>query len=191
MPSLYDWFMKPLEKRGIRTARKRLMKLVKGSVLEIGSGTGANIPFYNMDEIDQLVITDKKLSKHIDVYRELEKVELVETSVTSLPYKDQSFDTIVHTLVFCSVDDVMKGLSELKRVLKPGGKLMFIEHVLPHKKGYRRLFKTINPIWRTFAGGCNLTRSYEESLITSGFQIEQVNRFMSTVFISGIATKKT
>ncbi|MBU1094753.1 MAG: class I SAM-dependent methyltransferase [Firmicutes bacterium] len=189
MISFYDFFMKPLEKRGIKEARKRLMRQASGAVLEIGSGTGANLKFYNFDQITDLTITDKKLSKRIQKM-DLKQIKLVEADVSNLPFPDDSFNTIVHTLVFCSVTDVSKGILELKRVLKPNGKIIFIEHVLPEHTFLKRTFKFINPIWRTFASGCNLTRSYQDSLEQEGFEISGLSKFMKTVFISGIAKEK-
>lgn len=189
MFSLYDLFMRPLEKRGIKKARKRLIAQAKGSVLEIGSGTGANIKFYNFDLVTDLTITDKKLSKRI---KRLEQVpaKFIEADVSELPFSDDSFDTIIHTLVFCSVKDVSKGLLELERVLKPHGKIIFIEHILPEHGFLKRTFKFINPLWKRVSSGCNLTRSYIESLEQEGFEIIESNKFMKTVFVSGIAIKK-
>jgi ubiquinone/menaquinone biosynthesis C-methylase UbiE len=188
MFSFYNLFMKPLEKRGIKQARKRLMSQAKGSVLEIGSGTGANLKFYNFDFISDLTITDKKLSKHIKNLK-LIQTKFVETDVSHLPFSNDSFDTIIHTLVFCSVDEVSKGLLELKRVLKPNGKLIFIEHVLPETPFLKRTFKFFNPVWKKIASGCNLTRSYTDSLEEQGFMIVESTKFMKTVFVSGIAIK--
>lgn len=190
MISFYDLFMRPLEKRGIKQARKRLMIQATGSVLEIGSGTGANMKFYNFDLITDLTVTDKKLSKRIKKLG-LEETTFVEADVSKLPFADDSFDTIVHTLVFCSVVDVSIGLLELKRVLKPNGKIIFIEHVLPEHIFLKRTFKFINPLWKTFASGCNLTRSYVDSLEQEGFEISQLKKFMKTVFISGVASEKS
>lgn len=190
MISFYDLFMKPLEKRGIRQARKKLMPFAMGSVLEIGSGTGANINYYNHELISDLTVTDKKLSKQIKK-RDPSNIKFVEADVAHLPFEDHQFDTIVHTLVFCSVVDVSQGLKELERVLKPNGKIIFIEHVLPEHKFLKRTFKIINPLWKTISSGCNLTRSYQDSLKLHGFEIHELTKFMSTVFISGVATKKT
>lgn len=189
MFSLYDLFMKPLEKSGVKQARKRLMTQAKGSVLEIGSGTGANIKYFNFDLITDLIITDKKLSKRIKSLK-IEHATFVETDVSKLPFLDHTFDTIIHTLVFCSVKDVSKGLIELKRVLKPNGKIIFIEHVLPERAFLKRTFKILNPLWKRVSSGCNLTRTYIESLEQEGFKIVESSKFMQTVFVSGIATYK-
>lgn len=186
--SLYDWFMKPLENSGIRIARSRLIPKAKGNVLEIGAGTGANIVHYDMPNIDNLILTDKVLSKTIK-RTELNNTTIKEIDVMNLPFEDNTFDTIVHTLVFCSVPNVEKGLLEMKRVLKDTGKIIFIEHVLPEKRFLKRSFKMINPLWKRVASGCNLTRDYLSSITSIGFKVTESNRFMRTVFISGIAYK--
>ena len=186
MISIYDLFMKPLEKRGILKARKELIPRAKGHVLEIGSGTGANVKHYDFESIKQLIITDKKLHKKLkNLNHQSIKVEPVD--VHHLPFDDDTFDYIVHTLVFCSVTDVTKGIQELKRVLKPNGSILFIEHILPEKKKLKRVFQFLNPAWKVIAFGCNLTRDYENTLITNGFIIKESSKFMNTVFIYGEA----
>ncbi|AIO19530.1 Ubiquinone/menaquinone biosynthesis C-methyltransferase UbiE [Candidatus Izimaplasma bacterium HR1] len=186
MISLYDLFMIPLEKSGIIKARKELIPKAKGTILEIGSGTGVNIKYYNFDAVDKLTMTDKKLSKKI---RQIAStgIELIEVNVEELPFLDNSFDYIIHTLVFCSVSDVNKGIQELKRVLKPTGTIMFIEHILPEKKGYKGLFNFVNPAWRRIASGCNLNRDYESSLLANGFKVINSSKFMNTAFVYGEA----
>jgi len=188
MISFYDLFMIPLERRGIRKARIELIPHAKGSVLEIGSGTGVNLKHYNLDVVTSLTISDKKLSKKIKKLTP-KTVTLAELSVTELPYGDNSFDYIVHTLVFCSVDDVDKGLSEIKRVLKPNGRLLFIEHIHPEGRKLKKLFTFLNPAWRVFASGCSLIKNYERSLQSNGFDIIKSNKFMNTVFVYGEAKK--
>ena len=83
---------------------------------------------------------------------------------------------------------VEQGVCELKRVLKPNGRLLFIEHILPEKKRMKRLFKMINPFWKRIASGCHLTRDYEQSLLDNGFTITHSAKFMNTVFVYGEAT---
>lgn len=184
MISFYDLFMLPLEKRGIRKARQELIPKAKGTVLEIGSGTGVNLKHYNFESVDSLTVTDKKLSKKIKKITP-EIVQLDELSVTSLPYDDNSFDYVVHTLVFCSVDDVDKGLSEIKRVLKPNGRLLFIEHIHPETKKMKKLFSFVNPAWKVFSSGCSLVKDYERSLELNGFEVLSSSKFMNTVFVYG------
>lgn len=178
--------MLPLELMGIRKARKSLIPLLTGHVLEIGSGTGSNLSYYNMTLIDKLTISDYHLKTKLKKIRH-EKIEVLQIDVQTLPFPDNSFDYIVHTLVFCSVENVEQGLAELKRVLKPGGKIVFIEHVLPEGKKLSRLVNFLNPGWSKISSGCNLNRSYEESLKKSNFEIVSSKRFLKTVFIYGIA----
>ena len=189
MMSLYDVFMIPLERNGIKKARQELIPNAKGEVLEIGSGTGVNLKHYNFDEVTTLTVTDRKLSNKIKKIVP-ETVELNEIDVTALPYEDNAFDYVVHTLVFCSVDNVSKGLSEIKRVLKPDRRLLFIEHIHPEGGRMKKLFSFVNPAWKKIASGCNLTRDYESSLLLNGFDITYSGKFMNTVFVYGEARKK-
>ncbi len=186
MKSLYDLFMTPLEKRGIRNARINLIPKASGKILEIGAGTGANLKYYNFNNVDSLIVTDKKINKVL-IKSKKELIQFMESNVSSLPFDDNTFDYIVHTLVFCSVKNVDKGLSELRRVLKKDGTLIFIEHIYPEKKRLKRLFSFLNPAWRVVASGCNLNRDYEKSLRSNGFDIIHSNKFMNTVFVSGEA----
>lgn len=179
--------MKPLERMGIRKVRNILIKKATGDVLEIGAGTGANLSFYDFNQITSLIVTDQSRSKHLDLNTR-HNVSFTEASAEALPFEDDSFDTVVHTLVFCSVDDVTAGLAEIKRVLKPSGTLIYIEHVLPERKGLARIFKVLNPMWKRVAGGCNLTRNFRQSLSDASFQIVDQGRFLNTVFTYGIAT---
>ena len=120
MISLYDVFMIPLEKSGIKKARNTLIPKASGTVLEIGSGTGVNFKHYNFDNIQKLIMSDKKISKKLKKIVP-NNIELLELDVQNLTFAENTFDYIIHSLVFCSVKDVSKGLKELKRVLKPNG----------------------------------------------------------------------
>lgn len=187
MPSLYNLFMRPLEKKGIRTARKNLLHRAHGSVLEIGAGTGVNLPFYDFEKIEELYVTDQRQNKYLDESYD-DKLTFVEAKVEQLPFSSSTFDVVVHTLVFCSVSNVNHGLQEVKRVLKPTGTLLFIEHVLPEKKGWRTLFKMVNPMWRMISKGCSLTKSFANSLEENGFTLVHQGKFMNTVFYYGVAS---
>lgn len=186
MISLYDLFMLPLEKSGINKARKELIPLAKGNVLEIGSGSGINLKHYNFDKIDSLTMSDISLSKKIQKIASSNTI-LIQLDVEELPFEDNTFDYVIHTLVFCSVTNVDKGLSELRRILKPGGTLLYIEHILPEKKGLQRVVNFINPVWSKVASGCNLNREYEASLLKHGFKIVYSSKFMRTIFVYGEA----
>ncbi len=187
--SLYNFFMEPLEKKGIRQARAEMIQRAFGVVLEIGSGTGANIAHYNMDNITRLVLSDQRISKTLSKVN-LDKVLVEKLNVEKLPYEDATFDYVVHTLVFCSVSNVENGLSEILRVLKPNGRIVFIEHIHPETKSLKTIFSLLNPIWKRVASGCNLTRDYETSLKKAGYEIIESSKFMSTIFVCGEAKPK-
>ena len=187
MKGLYDLFMIPLEKSGIRNSRIKLIKEAKGSVLEIGSGTGANLPYYNFDLIEKLVLSDKTISKRLNPTND--KTEVLEVNTEELPFDDNSFDYVIGTLVFCSVNNVDKGLSEILRVLKDEGTYIYIEHVLPQTRFLSRMFNFINPLWKRVAGGCNLNREFLDALTNSGFSLTNKNTFGKKIFVSGLAKK--
>lgn len=189
MKSFYNLFMRPLEKRGLSKAREELVSLVSGNALELGVGTGANLQFYSLDKINNLVLSDLAKSKHL-VLPKNDNIIYIDVSVEELPFENECFDFVIHSLVFCSVNEVSKGLEEIKRVLKQSGKLLFIEHILPEKRGLRRIFKMINPIWRKISNDCQLNKDFENSLNDCGFEILQLHKFNNTIFISGIAQKK-
>lgn len=190
MISFYNVFMYPLEKMGLRKARHLMMKHVHGDVLELGSGTGANLPFYDFNQINALLVTDKVRNRHLN-HTIHGNIEYKEASAEDLPFDSNAFDVVVHTLVFCSVSNVDQGLQEIKRVLKASGKLIFIEHVLPEKRGLRTLFQKINPLWKKVSGGCSLTKDFNKSLERNGFTIQQHGKIMNSVFFYGIATVST
>lgn len=184
--TLYDIFMIPLERIGIRKARKSLIPLARGTVLEVGSGTGANHSFYNFENIESITLSDKKLTKAI---QKKTNVTLIETDVTKLPFEDETFDYVIATLVFCSVPDVAQGMKEIERVLKPGGRFIYIEHVLPKNRGLKRMFNCIAPAWKWFASGCHLNRDFAKSLSNTGMIVENQRWFGNTIFVHGVSIK--
>src|SRR5712691_9108818 len=128
----YDTFMARSEKAGLRAHRQALLARVKGRVLEIGGGTGANLPFYS-GGIEELVITEpeepmaRRLERKLGDYPLATRV--VRARAEELPFEDESFDFVVSTLVLCTVDDPARALREIHRLLKPNGQLLFVEHV--------------------------------------------------------------
>ncbi len=104
-------------------------------------------------------------------------------------FEDDTFDSIVFTLVFCSVDDPLKGLNEVKRVLKTGGRIYFMEHVMPEHSILKNLFNRLNSSWNKLANGCNLNRETADMIRDAGFEIETLERFFGA-FIVGRAIVK-
>ncbi len=185
----YDLFMLPLETFLLNRKRKNIFKDVTGDVLEIGAGTGTNLKYYDYDKLESLTITDQELSPALSnhKYPEHLKVKTLQADAQSLPFPSGSMDSIVFTLVFCSVTDPYVGLREIKRVLKPDGRIFFIEHVLPLHNPMRGIFHKANHQWTKIAGGCNLSRETDKVIEGSGFKIEKLERFFGA-FITGVAS---
>lgn len=190
----FDLFMLPLEQAGLRTVRRQLVSQARGKVLEIGAGTGSNLPLYQFDQIDQLIVSDFELTETVKQYPypEPDKISFLEIDVTSIPLEDNSLDCVVFSLVFCTVSDPAKGFREIYRVLKPGGRIFFLEHVLPEDhRALSSVFHFLNPAWRHVAHGCNLNRRTVSLIQEAGFQVQQSHRFFKNIFAAGVAKKPT
>lgn len=157
--------------------KKRLLGKAKGIVLEIGIGTGINLKYYKKG------INLIGLEPNPSMYKYLrenakdneQKVKIVNGFAEKIPLDDNSVDVVVSTHVLCSVKDVKKVLSEIKRVLKPTGEFIFIEHVASNNKLFRLFQNLVNPIWAFFIDGCQANRDLEES-IRSTFENTRVKR---------------
>ncbi len=185
----YDAFMLYFEKRGLDAMRKKILTGVAGRVLELGPGTGVNLKYYDPQKIDSLTYLDLKLKPELAKRARAlcPDITLREGDASRLPFPGNSFDRVVFTLVFCSVADPLKGLEEVRRVLKPGGTLHFIEHVAPPGGLLQPVFNRVNPLWRHIAGGCNLNRPTLD-LMTGVFrEVTVVDRRFSDIFVGGTA----
>jgi ubiquinone/menaquinone biosynthesis C-methylase UbiE len=165
------------EKAGLRDHRKKLLQPARGRVLEIGGGTGANLPFYG-PEIDELVITEpeepmaRRLERKLTGYSL--PVRLVRAPAENLPLEDASFDFVVSTLVLCTVNDPTRALQEAHRVLKPGGQLLFLEHVRSDDAKLARWQDRLNGLQTRVGHGCNCNRPTLETIESEGFSITNV-----------------
>ncbi len=177
----YDKFMARTEQACLKEWRHGLLEQVSGDVLEIGAGTGANIELYS-DGVTRLVLAepDKHMRKLLTEHaasRQLENVSVIGGSAEQIDADDGSFDYVVSSLVCCSVTDLKICLSEIKRVLKPGGSLVFLEHVAAESGTSRRRWQNlITPAWKTFMGNCHLNRETEQAILTEGFDITKIER---------------
>ena len=160
--------------------RRRVCDGLAGDVVEIGFGSGLNIPFYP-DSIAQVAAVEP-----VDLGWKLAGKRLGETSVPvrrsgldgqSLPLADDSFDAALSTWTLCTIPDVAAALRELRRVLKPGGTLHFVEHGLAPDESVRRWQRRLEPIQKRVFGGCHLTRPVVELLTTAGFSIAELDVF--------------
>lgn len=146
----------------VQAKRRLLVPQARGRVLEIGMGTGRNLPFYDRSKLTQLVGVDPALQMHRLARRRSEKaginVDLVGLSAERLPLPDDSFDTVVCTYTLCSIPDPVAALVEVRRVLKPGGRFLFCEHGRSPDPVLARWQERLQPYWMPLAGGCHLTR---------------------------------
>ncbi|AHF08462.1 class I SAM-dependent methyltransferase [Desulfitobacterium metallireducens] len=185
--NIYDIFMSPFEKSGLTKIRKNIIPQAFGDVLEIGYGTGVNFPYYNLSTVQHISALDTKTSP-IKIKTGL-PLEFFEGQAENLPFAPESFDTVVETLVFCSVKNLDKAINEVLRVLKPGGLFIFMDHVLPEEKSMATLFKATNTVWPKIASGCQLTREPHKLIEASGLIMEQSGTFGHDIFRWGIGRK--
>lgn len=165
--------------------RQKVIPLAYGDVLEIGIGTGLNLPYYDPVNVKRLTGLDPseenwRLSG-IDKNKPSFEVEFIPATASDIPADNDQFDTIVITYTLCSIPDVMPALEEARRVLKSSGSLIFCEHGLSPKPSEQWWQHKINPIWKTFSGGCNLNRNIPYLLEVGGFKIQK----METMYLPG------
>ena len=173
----YDKFMARTEKAGLSAHREALLAGVSGRVLEIGGGTGANLPFYTAS-VEELVVTEPEEPMARRLERKLAtcqvRVRVVHAPAENLPFPDASFDFIVSTLVLCTVGDVSRALAEVHRVLKPGGRLVFLEHVRSESAGLARWQDRLNGLQTRVGHGCNCNRQTLDNINAAGFSIVEL-----------------
>ena len=174
----YDRFMAGTEKAGLRDRRRALLQSADGRVIEIGAGTGANLDLYG-DGVAELTLTEPEEQMAQRLERRLaasdRRATVVRAPAEQLPFPDDSFDTAVCTLVLCTVTDQRRALVEIRRVLKPGGKLLFLEHVRDEDPKIAKWQDRITPVWRRVGHGCHPNRSTAE-LIRESFASVEVER---------------
>ncbi len=187
----YDACMTPLELGALASVRARLLSEAAGRVLEVGAGTGVNLSYYDFSKIEELIVSDLRVRPRLTdaVAAASRRVAVVQADAESLPFAEGVFDTVVATLVFCSVRDPLRGLAELGRVLRPEGRLIFVEHVVSRHPVVHRLMNLVNPGWRLLAGGCNINRDTARLIEGAGFRFLRFARFGHGLGIAGVARK--
>ena len=182
MAAIYDRFMSGMERACGDAWRGALLGDLRGDVLEIGAGTGVNLDHYR--DVTRLVVAEpeRNMRKKLDVklaqmgQRPAKSLEVVAWDTQRLPCADASFDAVVSTLVLCSVENPQQSLAEIKRVLRPGGQLVFWEHVIADKPNRLKWQKRVEPVWKRVFGNCHLCRDTAGAIERAGFTFTTIER---------------
>jgi ubiquinone/menaquinone biosynthesis C-methylase UbiE len=171
--------------RSVMRQREKIVPLARGKVLEIGSGSGLNFPYYDANKVSKVWGLDpspemiEMAGARADAVSF--EVEFIRLPGEEIPLQAHSVDTVLVTYILCTIPDVNRVFQEMARVLKPGGELIFCEHGAAPDVGVRRLQDCINPIWKCVGGGCHLNREIPKLIERGGFKIKE----MESMYIPG------
>jgi ubiquinone/menaquinone biosynthesis C-methylase UbiE len=178
---IYDRFTRGVEVACLGQWRSELLGDLQGQVLEVGAGTGVNLPYYP-PTLTRLILSEpdphmrRQLSRKVRALGR-EGVDVLDASLERLPMPDVSCDAVVSTLVLCSVPQPERALAEIHRILKPGGRFVFLEHVAAEDRPRRLKWqRRVEPIWKRVSGNCHLTRRTGAAIAEAGFTIADVKR---------------
>ena len=181
--SFYQRFIVPpmialvMKTREATRYRKKIVPGVDGRVLEIGIGSGLNLPFYS-DAVSAVVGLEPSPELLAMAQKRADKApfatELVNAPAEDMPFESASFDTVLTTWTLCTIGEPLVALGEMRRVLKPAGRLVFVEHGLARSPGVIAWQNRLNPLWRRFSGGCNLNREIDRLIADGGFAIAEL-----------------
>jgi ubiquinone/menaquinone biosynthesis C-methylase UbiE len=179
---LYDEYILPhiinflCSAEAIQEQRRKVVPLAEGRVLEVGMGSGLNLPFYNRDKVDFVWGLEPSEGMRRKARRNLQATDLqlewLDLPGEAIPLDDNSADTVVLVYTLCTIPDWNRALQQIRRVLKPGGRLLFCEHGRAPDLAARRWQERLNPAWKAIAGGCHLNRPVPDLLEGSGFRIQ-------------------
>lgn len=177
--AVYDRVTAPAERAGLADRRRRLLADVTGRVLEVGGGTGLNLPHYP-GGLEQVVVVEPDAAMRERLLERVpavaSPVEVHETGIEDAPFADESFDTVVSTLSLCTVPDLDAALRTIRRVLRPDGRLLFLEHVrAPGLQGVAQ--RATAPVWTRVAAGCHPDRDIVTAMRSNGLAVTDLDRF--------------
>lgn len=178
--------MIPLEKKKFKDIRQQLLSKATGRVLEIGAGTGINFPLYKSADKVVAIEPSEHMIKKSETKRNHAKIpiEIIQTGAERLPFEDHSFDTVVATLVFCTIPNPEQALEEIKRVCKPEGKILFFEHVKMENRFLAGLQDWLTPAWKKICDGCCLNRNTLGLIKAHHLSVMKVENYYNGLFIS-------
>jgi ubiquinone/menaquinone biosynthesis C-methylase UbiE len=175
--AIYDKLMAGTEEAGLADRRRRLLENARGATLELGAGTGGNLEYYP-DAVTELVLTEpsEHMAKRLraKVSAGGREAQVILAPAERLPFEDDHFDTVVGTLMLCTADDPVAVLGEVRRVLRPGGQLLFLEHVRSDQPKVARWQDRLEKPWGFIGAGCHPNRDTRATIAASGLQLEDV-----------------
>lgn len=176
--AFYDTLLKGTEEAGLRDRRREVLAAARGRTIDIGAGTGANLGLFPEGAEVVMAEPDPHMTKRLreKIAASGAEVELIEAGAESLPFEDDSFDTAVFTLVLCTVPDPQAALAEAARILKPGGQMLFLEHVRAQQPGTARWQDRLETPWRFFADGCHCNRDTVANIESSPLTLDELQR---------------
>ena len=185
MLKLYDKYILPHAIKwacgtsSIGRQREKIIPLATGDILEVGIGTGLNLEYYDPEKTEMLTGIDPYPEVWALNNRDIEnlpfKMTFLPVRAEEMPFDRGRFDTVVMTYSLCTIPNPEMAMAEIKRVLKPGGKLLFTEHGLAPDKSIARWQQRLDPIWKKFSGGCHLSRDIQGLIVQNGFEFEALD----------------
>lgn len=185
-PHIYDLAMKPLEKTRFKKIRADLVRKAQGRVLEIGFGTGVNFRYYrNVDRIDAIE-PNLEMSKQANKRIRKSRIPIYTSQAIAeqLPFPDNTFDTVVATLVFCTIPDPNRAMQEIQRVCRPGAQILLFEHVKMDQQLLGKTQNALTPIWKKLCDGCHLNRDTLGLVEQSDLDIQKVLSHYGGLFLT-------
>jgi ubiquinone/menaquinone biosynthesis C-methylase UbiE len=182
--SLYEKYVLPkflncaCGSKPVARQREKVVPLAEGKVLEIGIGSGLNLPFYDKTRVDEIWGLDpseelSEMARAVAIQEGME-VNFISSGAEEIPLPDDHFDSVLITYTMCTIPEVMRANTEIRRVLKNQGKMIFCEHGAAPDENIRKWQKRINPFWGKIAGGCNIDRNIPSLIQDSGFDIIEI-----------------
>ncbi|WP_299553229.1 class I SAM-dependent methyltransferase [Seonamhaeicola sp.] len=182
LPKVVDWACR---QKPNRKQREKIIPLAHGNVLEIGIGSGLNLPFYDAENVKHLTAIDPSVEiwnqNKFDIKKLPFEFSFIKAFADDIPVDNNSFDYVVVTYTLCTIPDASMAFNEIRRVIKPNGRLLFCEHGKAPDKSVQNWQNYINPIWKRLGGGCTLNKDIPAIIKTNGFKIHK----METMYIPG------